>query len=73
MPAITIRNVPEGLLEKLKRRAKDQRRSVNNEIIKILEDAEAKHKSHAVVEFLSKNEFDDDVINKVEEAYQSRS
>ena len=42
MPSITIRNIPEDLLAKIKERAKKERRSLNNEILKSLEESEAK-------------------------------
>ena len=73
MATITIRNVPDSLLAKLKERAKHERRSVNNEIIKILEDAETRQKKGSLMEFLEKNEFDDDFIRNVEDVYKNRS
>ena len=37
MPSVTIKNIPEIILNKLKKRAKLNRRSLNSEIIKNLE------------------------------------
>jgi len=37
MPKITIRNVPDGLHQRLKRRADQNRRSLNSELLDILE------------------------------------
>lgn len=39
MPKITIRNVPEGLHERLKQRATQNRRSLNSELLMVLEKA----------------------------------
>jgi len=33
MPTVTIENVPDRLYEKLKKRAEENRRSINNEVI----------------------------------------
>ena len=38
MSSLTIKNIPDSVLRKLKRRAKLNRRSLNSEIIKNLED-----------------------------------
>lgn len=38
MPSLTIKNIPENVLNKLKRRAKLNRRSLNSEIIQNLEE-----------------------------------
>jgi len=38
MPSLTIKNIPDGVLKKLKRRAKSNRRSLNSEVVKNLED-----------------------------------
>lgn len=37
MPAITVKNIPNKLYQKLKKRAAKNRRSVNSEIIRCLE------------------------------------
>lgn len=37
MPSLTLKNIPEKLYEKLKRRASDNRRSMNSEILRCLE------------------------------------
>ena len=37
MPAITVKNIPDDLYERLKRTAKANRRSINSEIILCLE------------------------------------
>ncbi|MBN1302429.1 MAG: Arc family DNA-binding protein [Melioribacteraceae bacterium] len=37
MPSITIKNIPDNLYEKIKKRAETNRRSINNEIINLLE------------------------------------
>ena len=37
MSTITVKNIPEDLYEKLKKRAKENRRSINNEIIMCIE------------------------------------
>ncbi|HEY64819.1 MAG TPA: Arc family DNA-binding protein [Caldilineae bacterium] len=39
MPTITIKNIPDALYERLKRRAQMNRRSINSEIIVCLERA----------------------------------
>ena len=39
MPTLTIKNIPDDLYEQLKKRAKEQRRSVNSEVIVCLERA----------------------------------
>ncbi len=39
MPKITIRNVPDGLHKRLKQRAAQNRRSLNNEVLTVLEKA----------------------------------
>jgi plasmid stability protein len=39
MPTMTIKNVPDHLYEKLKKRAEDHRRSINNEVIFCLQHA----------------------------------
>lgn len=39
MPKITIRNVPEGVHERLKQRAAQHHRSLNSELLTILEEA----------------------------------
>jgi plasmid stability protein len=39
MPKITIRNVPEGLHKRLKQRATHNRRSLNSELLTVLEEA----------------------------------
>ncbi|VAX06662.1 hypothetical protein MNBD_GAMMA26-425 [hydrothermal vent metagenome] len=38
MTALTIKNIPESLYEELKRTAKLHRRSINNEVIVLLEE-----------------------------------
>lgn len=38
MPSITIRNIPENLQKKLKKRSKINRRSLNSEILACLEE-----------------------------------
>jgi plasmid stability protein len=37
MPNLTIRNIPEELLEKMRYQAKAEKRSLNNEILMVLE------------------------------------
>ncbi|MBP7583564.1 MAG: Arc family DNA-binding protein [Spirochaetes bacterium] len=37
MPAITVKNIPPGLYEKLRKSARDHRRSINSEIIICIE------------------------------------
>lgn len=37
MPTITLKNIPEELYERIKKRAKEQRRSINSEVIMSLE------------------------------------
>lgn len=39
MATITVKNIPEGLYEKLKQRAKSRNRSVNKEIIVCIQEA----------------------------------
>jgi len=38
MPNLTIKNIPDNVLRKIKRKAKLNRRSLNSEVIKNLED-----------------------------------
>ncbi|MCK5455583.1 MAG: Arc family DNA-binding protein [Melioribacteraceae bacterium] len=38
MPNLTIKNIPDNVLRKVKRKAKLNRRSLNSEVIKNLED-----------------------------------
>jgi len=38
MTALTIKNIPESLYEEIKRTAKAHRRSINNEVIMLLEE-----------------------------------
>lgn len=42
MPSVTIKNIPEGLLERLRERAKANRRSLQAELLTILEQAESR-------------------------------
>jgi plasmid stability protein len=37
MPTITLKNIPEELYERIRRRAKEHRRSINSEVIVNLE------------------------------------
>jgi plasmid stability protein len=39
MPTLTVQNVPSALHAKLKRRAERHRRSLNDEVLAVLEDA----------------------------------
>ena len=39
MPSITLKNVPEELLERLRRRAREERRSLSQEALHLLERA----------------------------------
>jgi plasmid stability protein len=39
MPTVTLRNVPESLLESLRKRAVEERRSLNQEAIHLLEES----------------------------------
>jgi plasmid stability protein len=38
MPTITVRNVPDHIHQHLKQRAKEHRRSLNQEVLQVLED-----------------------------------
>jgi len=38
MPTITVRNVPDHIHQHLKRRAEEHRRSLNQEVLRVLED-----------------------------------
>lgn len=75
MASITIRNIPDELLDKIKERAKRQRRSLNNEIIKILEDSQNANKTtrEGLIGFFEEHSFDQDYIDGVEEAIKSRT
>lgn len=44
MPAITVKNIPEDVYERLKRMAKANRRSINSEIIVCLERQLSSHR-----------------------------
>lgn len=48
MPAITIKNIPEPLYQVLKSTAKAHRRSINNEVITLLEEKLLLHPETAV-------------------------
>lgn len=37
MPSITIKNIPDDVYDRIKQRASDNRRSINNEIIECLD------------------------------------
>lgn len=39
MPTITVRDVPDHVHQQLKRRAEDNRRSLNQEVLRVLEEA----------------------------------
>lgn len=39
MPTITVRDVPDYVHQQLKRRAEDNRRSLNQEVLQVLEEA----------------------------------
>ena len=39
MPTITVKNIPEDVYERFKMQAKANRRSINNEIIRLMERA----------------------------------
>ena len=39
MPSLTIKNIPENLLEKLRRKAAADRRSLNQQVLRLLEQA----------------------------------
>lgn len=39
MPSITVKNIPDKLYKKLKKRALENRRSINNEIISSLQES----------------------------------
>jgi len=41
MPTITVRNVPDHIHQQLKRRAEEHRRSLNQEVLRVLETAVA--------------------------------
>jgi antitoxin FitA len=45
MPSITIKNVPEDLLERLRERAKKHRRSLQAEVLTVLEEAERQRRT----------------------------
>lgn len=42
MPTITVRGVPDHVHQQLKRRAEDNRRSLNQEVLRVLEEAVSK-------------------------------
>ncbi|MEM6337685.1 MAG: Arc family DNA-binding protein [Bacteroidota bacterium] len=39
MPSLTLKGIPEDVLDKLRRRAEEERRSLNQQAIRILEEA----------------------------------
>ena len=41
MPTITVRDVPDHVHQQLKRRAEENRRSLNQEVLRVLEEAVA--------------------------------
>ena len=75
MPSITIRNIPEDVLDKIKERAKKERRSLNNEIIKRLEepDKEDSWNRDDLIKFLNDWNVDEDYISGVREAISNRT
>lgn len=75
MTSITIRNIPDEVMEKLRERAKNERRSLNNEVIKILEDftSNTPPSKEQLNSFFKENSFDEDFLTGVEEAFASRS
>lgn len=76
MPSITIRNIPEDVLAKIKKRAKKERRSLNNEIIKTLEDSNIHQLTPSKAElksFILENDFDNNFFEGVEEAIATRT
>ena len=52
MSDVLIRNVPEGVLETLKRRAEEHRRSLQGELLTILEEAAAEPSQADLEEFI---------------------
>ena len=44
MPSVTVKNIPEDIYEKLKKRAHENRRSINNEIIMCIERTVKSHR-----------------------------
>ena len=53
MPNITVKNIPDDLYEELKRSAKINRRSINQEIIMCIE-SNVQHKFESPVQVLEK-------------------
>lgn len=66
MPKITIRNVPNGLHKRLKQRAAQNRRSLNSEVLTVLEEAvhtseeQKKHIHEEIMENPSRSSLTDD-------------
>ena len=50
MPTITVKNIPEGLYERLKQAARAHRRSINSEVIVCIEKAVGSHKIDVEIE-----------------------
>ena len=50
MATLNIKNVPDPLYRKLKKRAKEHRRSLTQEVINILADAMKTRKTHSILE-----------------------
>ena len=44
MPTITVKNIPEDVYEQFKAQAKRNRRSINNEVIMLMERAVARYR-----------------------------
>jgi len=65
MANITIKNIPDGVYQELKQRAETQRRSLNSEIIHILEQAVANKKLPPEVTLSRARELRDKVQGKL--------
>jgi len=71
MASITIRNIPDELLDKIKERAKRERRSLNNEIIKILEDSATDKES--ILKFIENWEVDEGFMKSLDDIKKTRT
>jgi plasmid stability protein len=54
MTSVTIKNIPEHLLERLRERAKKNRRSLQAELLTILEQAESRRGERITIEELAR-------------------
>jgi len=76
MASITIRNLPNELLVKIKEKAQSERRSFNNEVIHLLEKSMITKNTPSKEQFAEFKKYsvvDEDFLSAVEEIVESRT